>query len=249
MSTCTREVQSEGGYSFHPCGRPCKTPEQEAAGLCGPHLAGQRRRERAAVDLDQRIAEARRRGRAAQDAAEKLRAVGVGASASEGLVQIAPESAERVETALAALDETGEPVKYLGEVEAESAEQALELAQGLDASVSLCHQCSREVSGLEVECFTVYNADDDSDTATDRADASPGRSESALALLDLVEGAWDRGLFVGFDPPDADGPMVRIVDPKALPPPPLAGWIGCSGAGEGLTDACRRLLAEIGGDS
>lgn len=41
--------------------------------------------------------------------------------------------------------------KYLGEVEADTEDEALEKAIGLDtAFISLCHQCSREMDDPEV---------------------------------------------------------------------------------------------------
>lgn len=44
--------------------------------------------------------------------------------------------------------------KYIGQVEAESKERALELAQDMDkAYVSLCHQCSTTAGDIEIESF------------------------------------------------------------------------------------------------
>lgn len=41
--------------------------------------------------------------------------------------------------------------KYLGEVQAETAAEAYELAMKLNSHISLCHQCAHEVDDLEVE--------------------------------------------------------------------------------------------------
>lgn len=41
---------------------------------------------------------------------------------------------------------------YIGEYEAETWEEAVELSRG-DAGISLCHQCSRQCSDLEVDHF------------------------------------------------------------------------------------------------
>lgn len=48
--------------------------------------------------------------------------------------------------------------KYLGEFEADTAEQAVELAWH-EAHVSLCHHCSREISDPEVDSITAEPAE------------------------------------------------------------------------------------------
>ena len=46
--------------------------------------------------------------------------------------------------------------KYLGTVEADSKEEAIEKASGLDSCyVSICHQCSREVNDPEISHIEV----------------------------------------------------------------------------------------------
>lgn len=50
--------------------------------------------------------------------------------------------------------------KYLGEVEAEDAEQAEQLAYDLASCyVKLCHQCKSEVEGAEVQSVVVERAE------------------------------------------------------------------------------------------
>lgn len=55
MSTCTKPIRAD---PFHantfPCGRKLRTPEQLEAGLCGPHLAGQRRSQQATKERKER---------------------------------------------------------------------------------------------------------------------------------------------------------------------------------------------------
>lgn len=45
--------------------------------------------------------------------------------------------------------------KYLGEVEAETEEEAIAKAEELDSYVGLCHQCSRECEDAEITDFQV----------------------------------------------------------------------------------------------
>lgn len=52
--------------------------------------------------------------------------------------------------------------KYLGTFEAETAEQAIEMAlEGDTASCSLCHHCSRECEDPEIERAVASEDDDD----------------------------------------------------------------------------------------
>jgi hypothetical protein len=41
--------------------------------------------------------------------------------------------------------------KYLGEVEAENKTEALRLADDLDVSVSVCHQCAKDIDSPEID--------------------------------------------------------------------------------------------------
>lgn len=47
--------------------------------------------------------------------------------------------------------------KYIGDYEADSEEQAEEMA-GKDAYVSLCHQCSSECESPEIDGFVIEEA-------------------------------------------------------------------------------------------
>jgi hypothetical protein len=56
--------------------------------------------------------------------------------------------------------------KYLGEVEAETAQEALDIAiKELDFSVSLCHQCSGQCEDGEIDHYGAENAADLDDSA------------------------------------------------------------------------------------
>ena len=54
--------------------------------------------------------------------------------------------------------------KYLGQVEAETEEEAKEKAEGvgsyLELHISLCHQCSREINDPEIHEVNVEECDD-----------------------------------------------------------------------------------------
>lgn len=59
--------------------------------------------------------------------------------------------------------------KYVGEVEADSAEEAFEKAADLDCGVSLCWSCDRQLSDPEVSYLIVEN-DDGTECVTDDDD-------------------------------------------------------------------------------
>lgn len=48
--------------------------------------------------------------------------------------------------------------KYMGQVEAETEEEAQALGNKLDSHIGLCHQCSDEAEGLEVQDISVERA-------------------------------------------------------------------------------------------
>lgn len=64
-TACT-EWKSNGGDAggLRRCDRPLSTPQQVEAGMCGPHLAGQRRR--IAIDAKQREVRASKRAETAR---------------------------------------------------------------------------------------------------------------------------------------------------------------------------------------
>lgn len=59
--------------------------------------------------------------------------------------------------------------KYVGEVEADSAEEAFEKARDLDAGVSPCWSCARQLNDPEVAYLIVEN-DDGTECVTDDDD-------------------------------------------------------------------------------
>lgn len=60
-------------------------------------------------------------------------------------------------------------IKYLGEVQAETPEEAIEKAyEELPVHISLCHQCSDEIENAEIDFIVV--ADPDGNDFSDRSD-------------------------------------------------------------------------------
>ena len=100
---CQKSVRSKGSWGYHPCGRTLNPddPEQLRTGLCGLHLAGQRRRERAAADFAEQIdadAATRRRsaGLRARLVALGLEPVAEHKAAAPGVIGLSLADVERV---------------------------------------------------------------------------------------------------------------------------------------------------------
>lgn len=81
---------------------------------------------------------------------------------------------------------------YIGEFEASTPEQAIEMAYE-EAGISLCHECSREVSDPEV--VSLWAEDDDGNTTSEPSDhdrivALQAEVAALKAAAEPVEGRW-----------------------------------------------------------
>lgn len=72
---CRGRVQN--GFSTIACNRTPRTPEQIEAGLCGLHLAGRRRTEKARAETIRRLDEGENRKKAAEAACSRLESLGI----------------------------------------------------------------------------------------------------------------------------------------------------------------------------
>jgi hypothetical protein len=77
VSTCTREKPDHTGFRFFACGRELRIEDQNAAGLCGRCLAGEKRRKATAADADRQRVASLRRGADAEAAAIQIVATGI----------------------------------------------------------------------------------------------------------------------------------------------------------------------------
>jgi hypothetical protein len=131
--------------------------------------------------------------------------------------------------------------KFLGEVEAETAEEALGLAEQLDtANVSLCHQCTDQCEDAQIANVTVerQNVDGEWITHESEPDEAPtlrakvADLEKQVAALGAVMRSFEAG-GVPFDWPGVtvDLHIARVdvwVKCKAHDALVLAGLIDCS---------------------